>query len=226
MHEKGILMTELITLLAINQKEAHLLEAIPYETLEADNLIEFIKAGKTKEEKVRLSKNGKALLDAITTKGSTEELLNTVNELTILYESYSKETGNLLEVRDRLIWFVGATGFGLSAIKGVIEDYIISSGDYTLRLDNLIWKPQSTAFSVHFTLSDSRLFDLIIKKFKLPVHFFLKPSDKRTVKDVWLFDIMKLKVPTKLPPEMYWTGSEAGDKEALLKLKSQFRKLE
>lgn len=226
MHEKGILMSELTTLIAINQKEAHILKDIPYEYLEEQGLIEFIKGGKTKEEKVRLSKNGKALLDGLTTNGATEEILSLVQELVTMYDSYGKETGNTLEVRDRLIWFIGATGFGVKAIKTTIEDYVSESGDYTLKLDNLIWKPQSSAFSINFNLSDSRLFDIIIKKFKLPINFFLKPSDKRTVKDNWLFDVMKLKVPSKLSDDMYWTGSEKGDKEALTRLKKQFLNLE
>lgn len=223
MHEKGIYLSELYILIAINQKEAFLVEKIPYEYFEEQGLIEFTKQGKTLEDKVRLSKNGKALLDALTTKGATEELLSTTQELVDIYEGYGKETGNILEIRNRLIWFVQATGFGLNAIKTMVEDYVSNSGDYTLRLDNLIWKPQSSAFSIHYSLSDSRLFDLIVKKYNLPVAFFLKPSDKRTARESWLFDIMKMKVPSKLPDEMYWTGSEKGDKEALIRLKKQFK---
>lgn len=223
LYQKGILITELITLLAIKQKEAYLLKDIPFEQLEKDGLIEYTKSGKAKEEKVRLSKNGSALLDALTTKEASEELLQTVKEIIEIYEDYGKDTGNTLEVRDRLISFVAATGFGLKVIKSTIEDYVSNSGDFTLRLDNLIWKPQSSAFSVHFSLSDSRLFDIIIKKYNLPINFFLKPSEKRTVKDAWLFDILKLKVPTKLPSEMYWTGSEEEDKKALKRLQSQFK---
>lgn len=223
LYEKGILMTELITLLAINQKEAHLLKEIPFEYFEEQGWIEYTKQGKTPEEKVRLSKNGKALVDALTTRGASEEILNTVTELVELYEHYGKEPGNTLEIRDRLIWFINATGFGVKPIKDCVETYLSNSGDYTMRLDNLLWKPQSSAFSVSFNLSDSRLFDIMIKRYKLPINFFLKPSDKRTVKETWLFDMLKLKVPSKLPEEQYWTGSEEGDKEALKRLKSQFK---
>ena len=219
MYEKGILMTELTTLLAINQREAYLFQSIPFEYFEEQDLITYVKGSGPKEERVRLSANGKALLDALTTKDMSEELLNTVHELIEIYEHYGKATGNTLEIRDRLNWFVTATGFSLSVIKNMVEEYLSNKSDYIMRLDNLIWKPQSSAFSIHYNLSDSKLFDMIMKKYKLPINFFLKPSDKRKAKDTWLFDIMKLKVPSRLPEEYYWTGSEKTDKEALNRLK-------
>lgn len=219
MYEKGILMTELTTLLAINQREAYLFQSIPFEYFEEQDLITYVKGSGPKEERVRLSANGKALLDALTTKDMSEELLNTVHELIEIYEHYGKETGNTLEIRDRLSWFVNATGFSLSVIKNMVEEYLSNKSDYIMRLDNLIWKPQSSAFSIHYNLSDSKLFDMIMKKYKLPINFFLKPTEKRKAKDIWLFDIMKLKVPSRLPEEYYWTGSEKTDKEALNRLK-------
>ena len=223
MYEKGMILSEVMTLVAINQKEASILNDIPYEYLEEQEFIEYVKQGKTKAETVRLSKNGKAILDALSTKGASEELLDTVSELVTIYEDYGKETGNILEIRDRLIWFVEATGFSLAAIKSNIEDYVSSSGEFTLRLDNLLWKPQASAFSVHYSLSDSRLFSNMMKKYNLPINFYLKPDAKRNVKESWLFDLLKLKVPSKLPSEMYWTGSEKTDKEALIRLQKQFK---
>ena len=219
MYEKGILMTELTTLLAINQREAYLFQSIPFEYFEEQDLITYVKGSGPKEERVRLSANGKALLDALTTKDMSEELLNTVHELIEIYEHYGKETGNTLEIRDRLNWFVNATGFSLPVIKSMVEEYLSSKSDFIMKLDNLIWKPQSSAFSIHYNLSDSKLFDMIMKKYELPINFFLKPTEKRKAKDVWVFDIMKLKVPSRLPEEFYWTGSEKGDKEALTRLK-------
>ena len=219
MYEKGILMTELTTLLAINQREAYLFQSIPFEYFEEQDLITYVKGSGPKEERVRLSANGKALLDALTTKDMSEELLNTVHELIEIYEHYGKETGNTLEIRDRLNWFVNATGFSLPVIKNMVEEYLSNKSDYIMRLDNLIWKPQSSAFSIHYNLSDSKLFDMIMRKYKLPINFFLKPTDKRKAKDTWLFDIMKLKVPRNLPEEFYWTGSEKTDKEVLTRLK-------
>lgn len=225
MHEKGILVTELVTLITINQKEAHLLKDIPYEQLEEDDLITFIKGSGTKEERVRLSPNGKALLDALTTKGASQELLEAATKLVEIYEDHGKESGNLMEIKDRLIWFVHATGFSLKIIENAVDDYVRNSGDYVMRLDNLFWKPQSTAFSVNYSLSDSRLFEIIRKKFNLPIAFYLKSTEKRLVRETWLFDIMKLKVPKGMPGEMYWTGSEKGDKESLTRLKQQFKLL-
>ena len=68
-------------------------------------------------------------------------------------------------------------------------------------------------------LKNTKKYKQIMKKYKLPINFFLKPTEKRKAKDVWLFDIMKLKVPRNLPEEFYWTGSEKTDKEALTRLK-------
>lgn len=226
MHEKGILASELFTLVMINQKEAIYLKEIPFDSLEEDGLISYIKGSGTKEERVRLSPNGKALLTALTTQGISKDALQLSQDLVDLYSDYNKESGNLIEIRDRISWFLNETGFSPKVVKDVVEDYITNSGEYTMRLDNLIWKPQSSAFSVNFNLSDSRLFEIIRKKFNLPIMFYLKSNDKRKVKDVWLYDIMKLKVPTKLPDECYWTGSEKGDKEALVRLKKEFQKLE
>lgn len=226
MHEKGILMTELVTLIAIGQKEAYILKDIPFDYLEEQDFITYIKGSGTKEERVRLSPNGKALVDALTSRGVSEELLLLATDLTEMYEYYGKETGNLMEVKDRLTWFINTTGFSPKVVKNAVEDYLSNSGDYTLRLDNLLWKPQSTAYSVNFSLSDSRLFEIIRKKFNLPIHFYLKPSTKRKTKDTWLFDIMKLKVPKGMTEECYWTGSYKGDQEAFNRLKGQFFKIE
>ena len=226
MFEKGILATELFTLIMINQKEAMYLKEIPFEYLEEQELITYIKGSGTKEERVRLSANGKALLTALTTRGISEESLQLAESLVELYSDYNKESGNLLEIRDRVSWFIDETGFSTKVIFNAVEDYVTNSGEYTMRLDNLFWKPQSTAYSTHYNLSDSRLFELIRKKYNLPVAFYLKPSEKRKVKDVWLYDVMKLKVPTKLPDSCYWTGSEKGDKEALVRLKKEFQKID
>ena len=42
MYEKGILMTELTTLLAINQREAYLFQSIPFEYFEEQDLITYV----------------------------------------------------------------------------------------------------------------------------------------------------------------------------------------
>lgn len=222
-YEKNLTLVELMILIAINQREAILMKDIPFEYFEEQDWIIFIKGNGTKEERVRLSKNGKALLDALTTKGASEEVLTLTQNLVELYEYNGKEAGNTLEIRDRLIWFINATGVSDKVIQTCVEDYLTTSGDFTMRLDNLIWKPQSSAFSINYNLSDSRLFNIIMKKYNLPIQFFLKPSEKRTVKDTWLFDILKLKVPKGLSEEMYWTGTEKGDKDALARIKNQFR---
>ena len=60
MYEKGILMSELVVLLAINQKEAYLLQSIPFEYLEEQEFVTYVKGTGPKEERVRLSPKGKA----------------------------------------------------------------------------------------------------------------------------------------------------------------------
>ena len=148
--KKEITFEELNTLLQINQKESILLEGKDFTRFEELGLVMYLKAPKEQSKSIRLSKSGKGFLDSLTTRGLTEEIGILAKEIAQLYEDESKEVGNFLEMQKRLIWFVEETGFGPKAIKDMVEKYIYDSGEWTLRLDNLIWKGQSLAFSIHY----------------------------------------------------------------------------
>lgn len=203
--KKDLTFEDLNTLIQINQKEDILLEGKDFTKYEDLNLVTYVKTPKEKHLSIRLSKNGKAFLDALSTKGLTEDISNLTEDLIGLYDSYSKETGNHLEIQKRLVWFIEETGFGPKAVKNAVEQYLTDSGDYTMRLDNLIWKGQSLAFSIHFNLKDSKLFDIITKQFNMPKNFLI--NQNKTVEETWVWDICKLKIPKKLPSELYMTGA-------------------
>ena len=205
MFKKGISLEELNTLIQINQKEGKLLEGKDFSRFEELNLVTYVKPVKDIYNSVRLSKNGKTFLDALTTKGFTEEVGNLLKKLTELYELSNKDTGNLLEVRKRLIWFIEETGFSEKVIYNAVDTYLTDNSEYTMNLDNLLWRAPSKAFSVHYNLKDSRLFDIISKQFRLPITFFVK--DSITVEETWLRAISHLNIPKKLDNSLYFTGS-------------------
>ena len=218
MFKKGISIEELSTLLQINQGESLLLEGKDFSKFEEMNLITYVKTSKLTHESVRLSKNGKIFLDALTTKGFNDEVGELLTKLVNLYESSSKVTGNQLEIRKRLIWFIAETGFSTRVIYNAVDNYLTENSEYTMNLDNLIWRAPSKAFSVHYNLKDSRLFDMISKQFRLPIAFFVR--DKVTVEEEWLRAISFLKIPKKLSNDLYFTGNYKTELEFQQKLKA------
>lgn len=214
-------MDDLDILFKINQKEGLLLENEDFSKFENLDLITYLNAPKAKHLSVRLSKQGKVFLDSLLTKGFTEEIGGLLEELMEMYKNEGKETGNHLEIQNRLIWFVETTGFGPNAIKKVIDQYLSDSGDYTMRLDNLLWKPASLAFSVHPTLKDSKLFDMITKTFKLPINYYV--NQNRSTEENWLWDVSQMKIPQRLDSEYYFTGSAKSDKAFQDKLKKMLQ---
>lgn len=214
-------MDDLDILFKINQKEGLLLENEDFSKFEDLDLITYLNAPKAKHLSVRLSKQGKVFLDSLLTKGFTEEIGGLLEELMEMYKNEGKETGNHLEIQNRLIWFVETTGFGPNAIKKVIDQYLSDSGEYTMRLDNLLWKPASLAFSVHPTLKDSKLFDMITKTFNLPINYYV--NQNRSAEENWLWDVSQMKIPQRLDSEYYFTGSAKGDKEFQDKLKKMLQ---
>lgn len=219
--KKNLTIDDLDILFKINQKESVLLEHEDFSKFENLKLISYLKAPKAKHLSIRLSKEGKAFMDSLLTRGFTEEIGGLIDELMQLYNDNSKETGNHLEIQRRMIWFIEETGFGPIAIKKVIDQYLSDSGDYTMRLDNLIWKPASVAFSVHPVLKDSRLFELITKTFNIPIHYYI--NQNRSVEECWLWDVSQIKIPQRLDSEYYFTGSAKGDQAFQDKLKKMLQ---
>lgn len=220
--EKGLTNDDYINLIKISQREFVLLENVDFTKFEEMGLVTYLK-GKSGPENVRLTASGKALMQDINTPGMNEEIGELTESLMELYSSYNYDAGNPIDIKDKLVWFCTETNFSVGAVKTVVEEYLSRRSDYTMKLDNLIHKAQNV-FTVHKNLKDSKLFELFQKKYNLPLTYFLNPIGN-TKKEVWLFDCSKLKIPSKLGPEFYWTGSREGDEEALTRLKKEFRKI-
>ena len=173
-------------------------------------LTELTKQGITLRDKIRISKKGKQFLRNIGTANYTDDVQNLEQELVNLYEDNQKEIGLRAEVKSRLTWFVHETGFRPSVIKKYVERYLEEADPkYIKNLSNLIWTPQSRAFSTTFALKDSKLFDIICQHMRLDQLVFL---DKRDKELHFLFEFGSTKAPKGLKPEYYFTGSYEGDK--------------
>ena len=220
--KKGLTAEDYHTLIQINQKEHLLLEGKDLSKYEELNLVDHVK-GEEKYKTARLTKNGRVFLDSLSTKGFTDEVGTLLKKLSDTYESYSKDTGNLLEVRNRLIWFIESTGFGPKAIFNAVDEYLTNSGDYTMNLDNLIWRAPSKAFSIHYNLKDSKLFDLISKQFNFTITFFLE--DRTSVEDRWLQAVSQLEIPKRLTDKsLYFTGDYKTEVDFQKRLKQLYFK--
>ena len=215
LYKKGLTDQQFLVLQKIFQKDFLLLkdneQDIKY--LLEQNLIQYLSSDKGKHllENLRVSKKGVNLLNNISEKDYTDEIGVLLKNLTDLYERENKYIGNELEVRNRLIWFVAQTGFNTKTISNIVEEYLMENTEYTLSLENLIWKPQSKAFSVHKNLKDSKLYDLICKKYNLNYDFFLKDIDKnKTLK--WLKAVALLPYPPKnIDTKLLFTGDRLKD---------------
>lgn len=156
--------------------------------------------------KNKLTKRGRKYLIDVSEAGYDDSIGELTNELVELYESVRKPTGTSLNVQDNLVWFISVTGFSNKAVAGSVSDYLAESGQYTKRLDNLIWTPASKAFSVHKNLKDSPLFELMCRKYNLNKEFYMERRDKQTE---WLFDLSRLKVPKR--GDGLWFTDSKGD---------------
>lgn len=216
----GMTADNLLHLIAIRQKEKMIIETIPTETIEMFREKEWVEGEKT----LKLAKKGTALLDQLETAGLTPEIRQLLSDLTDLYKSYGKDIGlSVKEAESRLIWFVSETNFRADVIKDTTLMYLEENPDYTMSLCNLIWKPQSTAFSVHKNLKDSKLFDLIATRFGFRTEPYFE--NKRTVEQRWLFAVSRLpNPPAKGDGEIYFTGSAKGDKERIQHIKGLLAK--
>jgi hypothetical protein len=184
-------------------------------------LIQYNKNGGDIYDRVRISRKGKTLLSNLEKGEFSSEIAELCDKIINDYEVAEKHVGNRLEVQNRLTWFIYNTGFSTKVVGDAVEEYLIDNSEYTLSLENLLWKPPSKAFSVHMNLKDSKLYDILCNKYKLNHNFFTadKKFDRSTQ---WLFEVSKLKVPKKLQPEFYITGSFESDNNALNKLKGMF----
>lgn len=226
LYKKGLNDKDYHILQKIFQKETTLLEPHikDFKKLLDLELIQYLKGKENTVEGVRISKKGKTFLNQLEDLNYTDELGVLIDKLIELYEINNKDYGNKLEIQSRLGWFISQTGFGSSQIMEIVEKYLDENREYTLKLENLIWRPQSQAFSVHKNLKDSRLFEMFRIKWNLDESFYIK--DKKGVEMDWLSKISSLEPSKKLKKELYFTGSYESDMQHIVKLKNKyFRKI-
>lgn len=225
LYKTGLSESEFLTLIKISQKNSELLSDADKPTIEKlleEGLIEVIKQGATYRERLRVSKKGKQFTRNIESPKYTDEVQATEKALIELYEGYNKEIGLRADVKSRLTWFMSETGFRGSIVKKYVDLYLADADPkYIKNLSNLIWSPQSKAFSVNFTLKDSKLFDVITKEMNLSQDVFL---DKRDKELHYLFQYGTLKPPKGLDASLYFTGSYEGDTEHFMKLTEHLTK--
>lgn len=227
LYEKGLTDQQFLVLQKIFQKDFLLIKNndtdIKY--LLEQNFIQYLSSDKGKNllENLRVSKKGVNLLNNISEKDYTDEIGVLLKNLTDLYERENKYVGNSLEVRNRLIWFVAQTGFNSKTISNMVEEYLTENTEYTLSLENLIWKPQSKAFSVHKNIKDSKLYDLICKKYNLDYDFFLKDIDKnKTLK--WLKAVSLLPYPPmNVNPRLLFTENRSNEIEHINNIRLEYQ---
>lgn len=212
----GLKFEDLAMLCAIHQKDKAIMENMDDDTymkLEELRYVEKNAAGR-----ITVTKLGKAAIEAIETPGITDESEETLKGLIELYEENGKDIGiSSKEAQSRLIWFMANTNFKKDVIINVTRDYIADAGQYVMSLCNLIWKPPSIAFSVHKNLKDSKLFDLVSKRYRFGTELFFKVNRSR--EDEWLMAVSRLPDPPS-KPDVLFTMDKKKEKERLKELKT------
>lgn len=214
----GLAPSDLINLLAIRQKDEFFIKGIPEEDINIYLTIGYIE--KLKNGNYRLTKKGNGFIIAVETPGLTDEISETQKILVNIYENRGKEIGvSVKEVESRLVWFMGNTNFKKDVVIDGVERYLDSCGEYTMSLCNLIWKPPSVAFSVHKNLKDSRLFDIIVKKYRFDPEEYFNEEKNKEVK--WLFAVSKLPdPPLKASSDILFTLDAKKDRERIRNIKT------
>ncbi len=225
LYESGLSNKDFHILQMIFQKEDVLLEAhiSCFKRFEKLELIQYIKAQKSKSKAIRVSKKGKSLLSNLGVMSFNNNLGDLIESLISLYETHQKYVGNKLEVQSRLIWFVAQTGFSSKVIHSSTEEYLNDNPEFTKSLENLIWTPSSKAFSIHKNLKNSKLYDFICQKYKLDENFLIENKKGKHI--AWLQTVSSIIVPKTLQKELYFTNSYETDVIHVEKLKKQYLKL-
>lgn len=210
-------MIHFFVLQSIKQKDKYH-EAYPdvLVNLENEAYIQKLKNGGYK-----LTGKGTSFLFMVTEIQADSDVYNLAEKLVDIYEESGRKFGKRAEIASRLAWFISATMFNDQVIIDTVENYVKERGEYSLTLENLIWKP-SSVFSVHKNLRESTLFDIIYNKYKVidPRFFF---DENFIDKDIrWMLAVSKLPdPPKKIAEESTFTGSSAGDKEAIARIKKR-----
>lgn len=216
MMTSGLTMSDVGYLLMIRQKE-EMANTIPKEKIDsykASGYIELQKNGKWK-----ITPRGGSLLMLIETPGLTPEVEGIRDRIVGVYNDMGKDTGAVKEVEKRLVWFVANTNFKEEPIVRAVISHIDLKREYTMRLDNLIWKP-SNVYSIHMSLSESTLFDTIIKIYGMTSDLYLRENKNKEL--AWLFAVSRLPdPPKKMDKEYTITGDVKMDIERISDIKKE-----
>lgn len=220
MFSHGITMEDLGYLCMIRQGDSLA------RTIEAGKIEEYLSKGyieRLKNGGIRMTPRGGSLMTLIETPGLTPEIEDIRDRAISLYNNFDKETGVLKEVEKRLCWFVSSTGFKMRPIIDAITFHLETRGDYTMRLDNLIWKP-GNVFQARMSLSESTLFDIIARKYGLNSNMYLKENRNKEME--WMFAVSRLpEPPARGDKDIFISGSSKGDKESILRIKNILGKI-
>ncbi len=228
LYRKGLSDTDYMLLLKVHQKDFHLIQDEKKEVI--DRLVEeeFLTYLKKKEgdiNSLRLTKKCSDFFRELETYEFDESVLVLEDRLIKLYELNNKTIGVKAKIRENLMWFISATGFGVEVVYKIVEDYVndcINNQRNIMYLENLIWK-QPNVFSVRRSLKDSVLFDMISKRYGLgEAERF---EDKKGATYDWVFGLSKLTPPKKMDKSLYMTGSYDGDVNFLKTIKKELIKL-
>lgn len=228
LYRKGLSDTDYMLLLKVHQKDFRLIQDEKKEVI--DRLVEeeFLTYLKKKEgdiNSLRLTKKCSDFFRELETYEFDESVLVLEDRLIKLYELNNKTIGVKAKIRENLMWFISATGFGVEVVYKIVEDYVndcINNQRNIMYLENLIWK-QPNVFSVRRSLKDSVLFDMISKRYGLgEAERF---EDKKGATYDWVFGLSKLTPPKKMDKSLYMTGCYDGDVRFLKTIKKELIKL-
>lgn len=224
LYSKGLTDDDFHLLQKIFQKEEVLLEPLTeqFSKLDELGLIQYLKNQEGTAKGVRISKKGKSFMSQLETLSYNDSVGLLVDNLIGQYEAVNKHIGTKLEVQNRLMWFLGNTGFSSKVIIKTVEEYLAENSTYVKSLENLIWTPPSKAFSIHMNLKDSKLFDLVCKKYRLDETFFIESNNTKEME--WLQGVTKLVTSKSISKDYFFTGSYKTDMEHIEKLKAIYLK--
>lgn len=208
-------MNRFLILQSVRQK------SIYHEAFEED-LRELEETGyieKMKNGSYKATSKGCAFLEQATEVNVDQDTIVLADRLISEYESKGKSAGKRREIESRLAWFISASYFSDNAIIDGVSSYLAENPQYTMSLENLLWK-QPSVFSAHKSLKDSRLFSEIMKKndnISDRIYFDNKFVNSKIK---WLIAVSKLPVPpTGMDDKDYLTGDRNEDRMAITRIK-------
>lgn len=225
LESKGYEPQHLIDLLAINQKDLLYLERRSdcLSIYITQGLAIEVKGAKPLPERIRISKRGKDLLQAATTRGYTDDIGRLATALQTKYVDYGvdeRRVGKTKKVIDLLVWFLDSTDFSMTEVYKGVEHYLSETDpEWVMNLENLLWK-QTSVYSVHPTIKDSKLFEYLCGLYNRDIVTYVEPTTKAKNYIEWVSRVVNTKIPSSLPDDCYFTGSYRGDVQAKKRIKS------